>query len=144
MRTALTEAGRAEAEGEVPVGAVLADLYSGKIISSGRNQCIALNDPSAHAEIMALRRAGRIRKNYRLQDTVLVVTLEPCLMCLGAIVQARTAGVVFGARDPRAGALFSRHEILDFAWIHSKFWIVEGILEQKCLDLLQDFFRDRR
>ncbi len=144
MQAALAEARKAVAEGEVPVGAVLADIHSGRIVSKGRNQCIGLNDPSAHAEIIALRRAGRIRKNYRLQDTVLVVTLEPCLMCLGAIVQARVAGLVFGARDPRAGALFSRHDILDFAWIHSKFWIVEGVLEHECLDLLQDFFRNRR
>jgi len=144
MQEALTEAMKAAELGEVPVGAVLADTSSGRVLGRGHNRCIFLNDPTAHAEILALRMAGEAKKNYRLNDTVLVVTLEPCIMCLGALVQARVTGLVFGPRDPGAGAVFSRLDILDFAWLHHKFWIVEGILENECRELLQNFFQDRR
>ena len=128
----------------MPVGAVLADAGTGEILAGGSNRCIELNDPTAHAEIIALRRAGQARGNYRLPGTVLAVTLEPCLMCLGAIAQARIDGLVYGPRDPGAGALFSRPDILDFVWLSHKFWIVENILKDECLELLQNFFRDKR
>ena len=144
MQQALKEAGKARSRGEVPVGAVLADVNTGEILARGNNRCIELNDPTAHAEIIALRRAGEIRHNYRLPGTVLAVTLEPCLMCLGAITQARIEGLVYGPRDPGAGALFSRLDILDFAWSNHKFWVVENILEDECLELLQNFFRAKR
>ncbi len=144
MQQALKKAGEAGSRGEVPVGAVLADVTTGEILSRGSNRCIELNDPTAHAEIIALRRAGEARRNYRLPGTVLAVTLEPCLMCLGAITQARIDGLVYGPRDPAAGALFSRLDILDFAWLSHKFWVVEKILEHECRELLQNFFRNRR
>jgi len=144
MQQALEEAGKAGKRGEVPVGAVLADATTGEILARGSNRCIELSDPTAHAEIIALRRAGENRRNYRLPGTVLAVTLEPCLMCLGAVIQARIDGLIYGPRDPGAGALFSRLDILDFAWLNHKFWIVENILEDECRDLLQNFFRDKR
>ncbi len=144
MHQALKEAGEAGSRGEVPVGAVLADVNTGEILARGSNRCIELNDPTAHAEIIALRRAGEARRNYPLPETVLAVTLEPCLMCLGAITQARIDGLVYGPRDPGAGALFSRLDILDFAWLNHKFWVVENILENECLELLQNFFRPKR
>ncbi len=144
MQQALEEAEKAGMRGEVPVGAVLADVTTGEILARGSNRCIELNDPTGHAEIIALRRAGEVRRNYRLPGTVLAVTLEPCLMCLGALIQARIDGLVYGPRDPGAGALLSRLDILDFAWLNHKFWIVENILEDECRDLLQNFFRDKR
>ncbi len=144
MREALQEAQNAQALNEVPVGAVLWDSGSGQILGRGYNQCISAQDPTAHAEILALREAGTTRGNYRLQNTVLVVTLEPCLMCLGALVQARIAGLVYGARDPKAGAVLSSIDTLDFAWLYNKFWIVENVLEPECKALLRDFFHPKR
>ena len=140
MRLALAEAAKALALGEVPVGALTLDA-EGVIIGRGFNQCIGRHDPTAHAEIMALRAAGEAVGNYRLNGALLVVTLEPCQMCAGALVQARLAGVVYGARDPRAGAVESCLDGLDQHFHNHRPWHCGGILEEDCAGLLTDFFR---
>jgi tRNA(adenine34) deaminase len=144
MREALIQAGIAAASGETPVGAVAVDAGSKKILARTHNRCIGLNDPAAHAEIIALRRVGKKIQNYRLTDVVMVVTLEPCLMCLGAMIQARISGLVFGARDPGAGAVISRLDISELGWLNHKFWFMDGVLEDECAELLKKFFQDKR
>ncbi len=143
MQQALVEAGKGYAEEEVPVGAVLATA-DGKIISSAHNQPIALNDPSAHAEILALRNAGQALENYRLIHTILVVTIEPCLMCMGAALHARVGHVVFGSADPKAGAAGSLYNIAADERLNHRIEITPGIMEKECKTLMQDFFKDRR
>ncbi|MFP4258289.1 MAG: tRNA adenosine(34) deaminase TadA [Desulfovermiculus sp.] len=144
MRWALDQARIAEQFGEVPVGAVLVDP-AGRLVAQGHNAPIMSHDPSAHAEIVALRRAGRILGNYRLDGLVLVCTLEPCIMCVGALVQARLAGVVFGARDPKAGALVSRLCFpQDYPWLNHTFWTLDGICSQECEQILRQFFAAKR
>jgi tRNA(adenine34) deaminase len=142
MRQALDEARRAEAAGEVPIGAVAA--IDGRIVGRGFNRPISAIDPTAHAEILALREAASAIGNYRLTDVDLYVTLEPCLMCVGALVYARVKTVIFGAREPRTGALVSLTRALDIPSLNHRFEIVEGVLEQECRDLVQAFFRQRR
>ncbi len=142
MRHALTLARRAEAEGEVPVGAVL--VKDDAMIGEGWNQPIGLHDPSAHAEMLALRKAGSALQNYRLTDTTLYVTLEPCVMCAGAILHARLARVVFGAYDPKAGAVSSVYDVLTVPRLNHRLSCEGGVLEQDCAGLLKDFFRARR
>ena len=142
MRMALEEAERAEADGEVPVGAVLAK--GGDVIAKGHNRSISLADPSAHAEIQVLRAAGKKTNNYRLPDTTLYVTLEPCLMCAGAILQARVARLVFGAFDPKAGAVFSLFQILHDKRLNHTVAIESGILQEACGQLLSRFFQKKR
>lgn len=144
MNLALEQARLAADSGEIPVGALLVDQESGRIISRSGNRSITHCDPSAHAEILALREAGRIRGNYRLPGTVLVVTLEPCLMCVGAIIQARISGLVFGARDPKAGAVISCLDINELNQLNHSFWFIDGILEQQAAELLSSFFQARR
>ncbi|MFP4128004.1 MAG: tRNA adenosine(34) deaminase TadA [Desulfonatronovibrio sp.] len=144
MREALDQAGAAASSGEAPVGALIVDAGSKKILARAHNECLSSNDPAAHAEILALRRAGRILKNYRIPGTVMVVTLEPCIMCLGAIIQARISGLVFGARDPKAGAIISRLDISEMRWLNHRFWFVDGVLEEDCSGLLKKFFQDKR
>jgi tRNA(adenine34) deaminase len=141
MRLALAEARGAAEAGEVPVGAVI--IREGGVLASGSNQPIAAHDPTAHAEVVALRAAARALGNYRLADATLYVTIEPCLMCVGAIVHARLARVVFGAADPKAGALGS---ILDPAALplNHRFSVTGGVLEAECQQTIQDFFRSRR
>lgn len=141
MREALKEARKAGERGEVPVGAVI--VSEGRIAARGANACIRTSDPSAHAEIVALRKAGRRRKNYRLSGYDLYVTLEPCAMCLGAIVQARIARLVYGAPDPKSGAARS---IMDFPFekLNHKPEIREGVLADECGSVLKDFFRKKR
>lgn len=143
MQRALELARQAEAAGEVPVGAVL--VRDGRIIGEGWNQPIGRHDPSAHAEIMALRAAGAHEQNYRLPDTTLYVTLEPCPMCAGAIVHARVARVVFAARDPRSGAAGSVFDLLpsDQRFNH-RTSCEGGLLAEQAGQLLRDFFRARR
>ncbi|MGM0646340.1 MAG: nucleoside deaminase [Thermodesulfobacteriota bacterium] len=144
MELALDEAEAAQANGEIPIGAVVVDAQK-RILSHSPNRTITDSDPTAHAEIVALRRACRNSGNYRLPGTVLVVTLEPCLMCLGAIVQARLAGVVFAARDPKAGAIVSQLEGPHLPWLNHRFWVRETPShEAASRTLLQDFFRQRR
>ena len=142
MEKALDYARRAGAAGEVPVGAVL--VLNNEYIAKGWNQPISRNDPSAHAEIIALQDAGQIKKNYRLNDTTLYVTLEPCVMCAGAIIHARVARVVFGAYDEKGGAAGSVFNILETDRLNHSPEVYGGILEKKCADLLQAFFKQRR
>jgi len=142
MREALRLAREAEQAGEVPVGAVV--VAGGDIIGRGRNSPIAHSDPTAHAEILALREAAQAAGNYRLEDAVIYVTLEPCVMCAGALVAARLARLVFGARDLRLGGVRSKFRIADSDLLSHRLEITEGVLAGECLELLQRFFRERR
>jgi tRNA(adenine34) deaminase len=141
MRLALEQAALAQAQGEVPVGAVV--VQGGVVIGRGYNQPIAACDPTAHAEIVALRQAGRAASNYRLTGATLYATVEPCLMCVGAIVHARIGRVVFGAPDPKAGAVRSLLDANALPLNH-RFAVVEGVLAQECGEILREFFRSRR
>lgn len=141
MRLALQEARTALHLGEVPVGAVL--VAGGEVVASGFNQPIHQVDPTAHAEIVALRGAARALDNYRLTGSTLYVTVEPCLMCVGALVHARVGTVVYGAAEPKGGAIRSLLRLEDLALNH-RFDVVEGILEADCRRLIQDFFKARR
>jgi len=143
LRQAMAEAARAVDKGDVPVGAVVVDA-NGRILGRGGNRTVFDSDPTAHAEILALRDAGNQAGNHRLTDAILVVTLEPCIMCLGAIIQARLAGVVFAARDPKAGCLISRLEGTQLPWSNHHFWALGGVLEDECSSLLSGFFQKRR
>jgi tRNA(adenine34) deaminase len=143
MRLALEEAAAAFGAGEVPVGAVVVGR-DGLILGRGRNSPVGDTDPSAHAEMNALRQAALACRNYRLNDAFLVATLEPCLMCVGACVQARLAGVVYGARDPKAGAVESRLGGFELDFINHQPWSLGGILEESCAALLEEFFARRR
>ena len=142
MREALLEARRAEAEGEVPVGAVL--LINEKIVGRGHNHSIRAHDPSSHAEILALRHAAHNMRNYRLPGSVLVVTIEPCVMCTGAMIHARVEEVIYGAPDPKGGALDSHFHLGDADPLNHKIEVVSGILEEECSSLLREFFEARR
>jgi tRNA(adenine34) deaminase len=142
MRHALRLAQRAEVLGEVPVGAVL--VRNDRCLAEGWNSPIADNDPSAHAEINVLREAGKQIGNYRLLDTTLYVTLEPCIMCVGAIVHARVKRLVFGAVDPKRGAVCSAFSLSDAGFLNHKLMWDGGILEAECSEILRDFFKARR
>jgi len=142
MQHALDLAHRAESEGEVPVGAVI--VYDNKVIGEGWNRPIIDNDPTAHAEIMALRSAATKINNYRLLDTTLYVTLEPCIMCSGAIIHSRVKRVVYGAQDAKAGAVESAFSILGTDCLNHKVDVVGGMLATECSEVLSDFFRKRR
>jgi tRNA(adenine34) deaminase len=142
MREALAEARKAEAEGEIPVGAVL--LFNEKIIARSHNSPIQLHDPTAHAEIVVLRQAGRNIKNYRLPGSILVVTIEPCLMCVGAMIHARVEEVIYGAPDPKGGAINSCFQMADEPQLNHNIRVTSGVLESECSALLKDFFNSRR
>jgi tRNA(adenine34) deaminase len=142
MRLALALAGRAAAAGEVPVAAIL--VADGQVVGEGWNCPIGACDPTAHAEINTLRDAARRRGNYRLIDTTLYVTLEPCAMCVGALIHARVARLVFGAREPRAGAVASQFRLLEAGCFNHRVAWSEGVLAAECGALLEDFFRSRR
>jgi tRNA(adenine34) deaminase len=142
MQKALLLADRAAVSGEVPVGAVLVQGES--LLAEGWNQPIAAHDPTAHAEVMALRAAGRSLGNYRLADTTLYVTLEPCLMCVGAIVHARVARLVFGAFDPKSGAVSSLCRGFEMPGLNHRVASDGGVLADECGEILQAFFRARR
>jgi len=142
MRAALAEAETAASEGEVPVGAVV--IVNGEIVATGRNCSVGKNDPSGHAEIVALRAAGANSGNYRLPDATLYVTLEPCVMCTGAIVQSRIKRVVFGAYDKKAGALGSVEDLSDSRAFNHRFEINGGVLADDSTSLLKHFFESRR
>ena len=142
MRRALQLAELAAREGEVPVGALV--VRDGELIAEGRNHPIAGHDPTAHAEIQALRAAGKALSNYRLGGTTLYVTLEPCPMCAGAIVHARVQRVVFAATDPRTGAAGSIYNILQSNELNHRCEVEGGVLEQESAALLRGFFRSRR
>lgn len=142
MRAALAEARVGLASGEVPVGAVV--VLDDVIVGQAHNEPIALVDPTAHAEILALREAARKTGNYRLPRATLYATLEPCVMCCGAILHARVARVVYGAADPKAGAVESRHRLLGAGWSNQRIEAVGGVLEGECGALLKEFFEARR
>ncbi len=142
MQAALREAEAAGTAGEIPVGAVITS--GGKLIGSGQNRPIRDSDPSAHAEVVALREACLAQANYRLSDATLYVTLEPCAMCVGALMQARVSRVVFGAYDPKAGAVGSAVDLTDSPAFNHRFEVMGGLLADECGALLQDFFRSRR
>lgn len=142
MRRALQLAGKAEAIGEVPVGAIL--VRDDRVLGKGFNTLIRDHDPSAHAEMVAIRAAARAEGNYRLPGTTLYVTLEPCSMCAGVIVQARIARVVYGADDPRTGAARSVFNILDHPQLNHRCEVVSGVLAEECGAILRRFFRARR
>ena len=142
MQEALALARQAEANGEVPVGAVVA--VDGAIIGRGFNSPIAKSDPTAHAEILALREAGAQARNYRLERATLYATLEPCVMCAGALVAARIERLVFGARDLRFGGVRSKFRIADSELLNHRVEIVEGVLAAECVELMKKFFEERR
>jgi tRNA(adenine34) deaminase len=142
MRPCLLEATAAGVDGEVPVGAMV--VRKGLIVGRGRNASVRLKDPSAHAEIMALRAAGELLGNYRFPDAELYVTVEPCLMCVGAIIQARIRRVVFGCRDPKGGALGSVTDFSNYPGLNHSFTVVAGVCEEEARNLLQHFFQERR
>lgn len=142
MRYAIRLAQRAEQHGEVPVGAIL--VKDDRCIAEGWNASIGQHDPSAHAEIVALRAAGKAVGNYRLVNTTLYVTLEPCVMCIGAISQARIHRLVFGATDPKRGAVCSALALADTAFLNHRIIWQGGVLTDDCAALLKDFFRSRR
>ncbi|MBW1700872.1 MAG: tRNA adenosine(34) deaminase TadA [Deltaproteobacteria bacterium] len=143
MKEALKEAEKGLTRGEVPVGAVLAGS-DGQIVAKAHNQPIALNDPTAHAEILALRKAGLVLRNYRLNNTILVVTVEPCLMCMAAAINARIARLVFGTDDPKGGAAGSLYNLASDNRLNHRIEITSGIMEKECRTLMQEFFRIRR
>jgi len=142
LRKALELAKDAERGGEVPVGAIV--VLDGRVMGRGRNSPIARNDPTAHAEILALREAAAATGNYRLEGATMYATLEPCVMCAGALVAARISRLVFGARDLRFGGVRSKFQLADADVLNHRVEIVEGVLGAECADLLQKFFRSRR
>ena len=142
MNLALREAQRGFDEDEVPVGAVV--TRHGRVVARAHNRPIHLNDPTAHAEVLALRRAARKLGNYRLNDCILYVTIEPCAMCAGAIVQARLRGVVFGAGDPKAGSGGSALKVLNHPKLNHRLEVVKGLMVEDCASIIQEFFRGKR
>jgi tRNA(adenine34) deaminase len=143
MQLAIAEARAAEDAGEVPVGAIVVSA-AGEIIGRGNNQVLRTNDPTAHAEIVAMRDAGRALGNYRLTGCTLYATLEPCAMCAGAILHARIARLVFATRDPKAGACGSVVAVMNHPALNHRVDVVEGVLANECSTLLTTFFRARR
>ena len=142
MRRALALAGDANDINEVPVGALI--VRDNEILGEGFNQPIQSNDPTAHAEIVALRDAAKKENNYRLPGSTLYVTIEPCTMCIGAMIHARVERVVFGAREPRAGAIVSNLQLPDQGFYNHKLQYIEGILAEECGQIMSDFFTSRR
>jgi tRNA(adenine34) deaminase len=142
MKIALEEAKRAGEEGEVPIGAVL--VSEGEVIGRGRNRPISLSDPTAHAEILALREGAARMGNYRLPNSTLYVTVEPCTMCAGAILQARVRRLVFGAEDPKTGAVRSIYSLFEDERLNHRVEVTSGILLEECREILRRFFQERR
>ena len=142
LRQAIALARKAEAAGEIPVGAVV--VHEGRVIGRGRNSPISMNDPTAHAEILALREASAAIGNYRLEGATLYVTLEPCVMCAGALVQARIERLVFGTRDLRFGGVRSKFRLADADVLNHRAQVTEGVLGAECAELLERFFATRR
>ena len=143
MQAALREAEKAASEGEVPVGAVVVSP-SGEILARAHNRPVSTNDPTAHAEILALRRAAKKLSNYRLPGCRLVVTLEPCPMCAGAAVAARISEIIFGAADPKAGAVHTLFRITSDERLNHRAMVIPGVLGKECAAVLTAFFRSRR
>jgi tRNA(adenine34) deaminase len=142
MAMALEEARRGLASGEVPIGAVI--VVEDRVIARAFNQPISTSDPTAHAEMLALRDAGKASANYRLTDATVYVTLEPCLMCVGALVHARVREVVYGAPEPKTGALVSAVRGLELGGLNHRFAVTGGVMAEECSQIIQAFFKDRR
>ncbi len=142
MRIAFEEAKRAGKEGEVPVGAVL--VSEREVIGCGRNRPLSLSDPTAHAEILALREGAARMGNYRLPNSTLYVTIEPCAMCAGAIIQARVRRLVFGAEDSKTGAVRSIYTLLEDERLNHRVEVTSGVLLEECREILRHFFQERR
>jgi tRNA(adenine34) deaminase len=142
MAAALAEAARAQAAGEVPIGAAI--VREGRLLAVAHNAPISLLDPSAHAEILAIRAAALAAENYRLPGATLFVTIEPCLMCAGAILQARIARVVFGAADPKGGAVVSLYRVFDDGRLNHAVAVTAGVLREACAEIMSGFFREKR
>ncbi len=142
MEEALREGQRAQAAGEVPVGAVV--VHDGRIVGRGSNRPITSNDPTAHAEIIAMREAGQVLGNYRLMDCDLFVTMEPCAMCAGAMIHARIRRLVYGTADPKSGAVESVLHVLDNPALNHRVEVKTGVLAGRCMESLQAFFREKR
>lgn len=142
MKLALTEAQKGLVEGEVPVGAVI--VLDNRVIARAHNKPVSLNDPSAHAEVLALRKAAKKIGNYRLTGAEMYVTLEPCVMCSGAVLNARIKRIVFGARDPKGGAVVSLFRMLEDKRLNHSVEVVHGIMEEACSEILSRFFREKR
>ena len=142
MELAVQEALQASQAGEVPVGAVL--VQDGEVVARDHNRPISLNDPTAHAEILALRAGAARMGNYRLSGCELYVTIEPCLMCVGAIVQSRISRLIFGARDEKGGAVKSLYHILEDPRLNHRVQVIEGVLGEQCQEIIQAFFSARR
>jgi tRNA(adenine34) deaminase len=142
MRIALAEAELARAEGEVPIGAIV--VLDGEIKGRGHNAVIQNSDPTAHAEIMAMRDAARAISNYRLTNATVYSTIEPCAMCAGAMVHARVAKLIYGATDEKAGAVDSHFEICSTDFLNHRVMVEKGILEAECRQVVQSFFRQKR
>ena len=142
MKIAISEANLATNEGEIPVGAIL--IQDGKLIAKAHNQPILNHDPTAHAEVEVLRKAGRKLKNYRLSGSTLYVTLEPCAMCLGAIMHARVERIVYGASDPKTGVCGSKTDLTSESFFTHKVKVDGGVLEEENKEILQSFFKSRR
>jgi len=142
MRMALEEAEKAGQSGEIPVGAVL--VKGDRVIAKDHNRCIELSDPTAQAEIFALRKGGEILRNYRLNETVMYVTVEPCPMCVSAMVHGRISRLIFGALEPKYGAVESKFRLLNDNGLNHTVKVDRGILERECAEILKAFFKDRR
>ncbi len=142
MAEALKEAGKAESSGEVPVGAVV--VYENQVVGRGFNRNLLDCDPSAHAEIVAMRQAGRSLKNHRLKGCTMFVTIEPCAMCAGALVHARFARLVYGTDDAKAGAVHSVMRVVNHPNLNHKMEVTPGVLAERCAQTIKDFFRSKR
>jgi tRNA(adenine34) deaminase len=142
MKMALEEAEEARKKGEIPIGAIL--LKGDQVLARDHNRCIELSDPTAHAEILVLRKGGEILKNYRLDETVMYVTAEPCPMCASAMVHSRISRLVFGTYEPKFGAVESKFKLLSDNGINHRVKIDRGILKGECAEILKGFFKERR
>ena len=142
MKMALEQAERACQKGEIPVGAIL--LKGDQVLARDHNRCIELSDPTAHAEMLVLRKGGEILRNYRLNDTVMYVTAEPCPMCVSAMVHGRISRLVFGSLEPKFGAIESKFKLLNNDGLNHKVEISQGILEKECAEILKAFFMKKR
>jgi len=143
MQIALKEAKKGFLREEVPIGAVLATA-NGQVIAKAHNQTISLNDPTAHAEILVLRKGGKFFKNYRLNNTILVATVEPCLMCMGAAINARISKLIFGVQELKTGAAGSLYNLAGDPRLNHSIDVIPGIMANECRVLMRDFFRNRR
>jgi tRNA(adenine34) deaminase len=142
MRMALEEAEKASQRGEIPVGAIL--LKGDQVLARDHNRCIELSDPTAHAEILVLRKGGEILRNYRLDETVMYVTAEPCPMCAFAMVHSRISRLVFGTSEPKFGAVESKFKLLNEKGVNHRVKVDRGILEKECTEIFKVFFKERR